>query len=245
MLSILNNDDNPAFAVRRSPESPSTSTSTPSYSQSYHSPQDVSVSRHEKAEYASTESSWPPQLYQRVPPVPTTTYDILSCPPTYASYTTNHSTQYFPSRRASVRSSGDLASPASETSAGTFYGSSAEDPRPAKNKYPCPYAVSHSCKATFTTSGHAARHGKKHTGEKSVHCPVCNKAFTRKDNMKQHRRTHRSHPDDPMSPHDGDRKWTAGSVRDRHTSSQLGSETEDFSSGRSHPSPGEEKTGDV
>ena len=60
-----------------------------------------------------------------------------------------------------------------------------------KNKYPCPYASSHSCMATFTTSGHAARHGKKHTGEKGVHCPVCNKAFTRKDNMKQHERTHK------------------------------------------------------
>jgi len=60
-----------------------------------------------------------------------------------------------------------------------------------KNKYPCPYAQSHSCSATFTTSGHAARHGKKHTGEKGVHCPVCNKAFTRKDNMKQHERTHK------------------------------------------------------
>ncbi|EEH40871.1 hypothetical protein PAAG_02847 [Paracoccidioides lutzii Pb01] len=60
-----------------------------------------------------------------------------------------------------------------------------------KNKYPCPYAASHACTATFTTSGHAARHGKKHTGEKGIHCPICNKAFTRKDNMKQHRRTHR------------------------------------------------------
>ncbi|KAK5047624.1 hypothetical protein LTR84_006289 [Exophiala bonariae] len=60
-----------------------------------------------------------------------------------------------------------------------------------KNKYPCPYAQSQSCTATFTTSGHAARHGKKHTGEKGVHCPVCNKAFTRKDNMKQHERTHK------------------------------------------------------
>lgn len=60
-----------------------------------------------------------------------------------------------------------------------------------KNKYPCPYAQAHSCSATFTTSGHAARHGKKHTGEKGVHCPVCNKAFTRKDNMKQHERTHK------------------------------------------------------
>lgn len=61
-----------------------------------------------------------------------------------------------------------------------------------KNKYPCPYAASHSCSATFTTSGHAARHGKKHTGEKGVHCPICDKAFTRKDNMKQHERTHKN-----------------------------------------------------
>ena len=63
-----------------------------------------------------------------------------------------------------------------------------------KNKYPCPYVTSHKCPATFTTSGHAARHGKKHTGEKGVHCPICNKAFTRKDNMKQHQRTHKNGP---------------------------------------------------
>lgn len=63
-----------------------------------------------------------------------------------------------------------------------------------KNKYPCPYAQSHNCSATFTTSGHAARHGKKHTGEKGVHCPICDKAFTRKDNMKQHERTHKNRP---------------------------------------------------
>lgn len=66
--------------------------------------------------------------------------------------------------------------------------------QPKKNKYPCPYAQSHNCSATFTTSGHAARHGKKHTGEKGVHCPICNKAFTRKDNMKQHERTHKNKP---------------------------------------------------
>ncbi|KAI5279454.1 hypothetical protein KEM54_004176, partial [Ascosphaera aggregata] len=60
-----------------------------------------------------------------------------------------------------------------------------------RNKYPCPFAQSHGCSATFTTSGHAARHGKKHTGEKGVSCPTCGKAFTRKDNMKQHIRTHR------------------------------------------------------
>lgn len=61
-----------------------------------------------------------------------------------------------------------------------------------KKKYPCPHATRFNCHDTFTTSGHAARHGKKHTGEKNIHCPTCNKAFTRKDNMKQHERTHKS-----------------------------------------------------
>ncbi|KAK4694214.1 hypothetical protein P7C71_g3332, partial [Lecanoromycetidae sp. Uapishka_2] len=61
----------------------------------------------------------------------------------------------------------------------------------SKKKYPCPHAKTFSCTDTFTTSGHAARHGKKHTGEKNIHCPTCGKAFTRKDNMKQHERTHK------------------------------------------------------
>lgn len=63
--------------------------------------------------------------------------------------------------------------------------------KPIKKKYPCPHAVRYACHDTFTTSGHAARHGKKHTGEKNILCPTCNKAFTRKDNMKQHERTHK------------------------------------------------------
>ncbi|KAL8921044.1 MAG: hypothetical protein Q9208_005935 [Pyrenodesmia sp. 3 TL-2023] len=63
---------------------------------------------------------------------------------------------------------------------------------PIKKKFPCPHATRFDCSDTFTTSGHASRHGKKHTGEKSVICPTCNKAFTRKDNMKQHERTHRN-----------------------------------------------------
>ena len=67
--------------------------------------------------------------------------------------------------------------------------------KPAKKKYPCPHAQKYNCTDTFTTSGHAARHGKKHTGEKNIRCPVCDKAFTRKDNMKQHERTHRNNRD--------------------------------------------------
>ena len=59
-----------------------------------------------------------------------------------------------------------------------------------KNSYPCPVAKQYACQEYFTTSGHAARHAKKHTGKKDAICPECNKAFTRKDNMEQHRRTH-------------------------------------------------------
>ena len=69
---------------------------------------------------------------------------------------------------------------------------SALNARPKKNSYPCPMAKQFQCNDFFTTSGHAARHAKKHTGKKDAFCPECNKAFTRKDNMEQHRRTHQS-----------------------------------------------------
>lgn len=61
-----------------------------------------------------------------------------------------------------------------------------------KNSYPCPVSKQYGCNEFFTTSGHAARHAKKHTGKKDAICPECKKAFTRKDNMEQHRRTHSS-----------------------------------------------------
>ena len=59
-----------------------------------------------------------------------------------------------------------------------------------KNSYPCPLSKQYNCSEFFTTSGHAARHAKKHTGKKDAICPECGKGFTRKDNMEQHRRTH-------------------------------------------------------
>ncbi|KAF2862772.1 hypothetical protein K470DRAFT_268727 [Piedraia hortae CBS 480.64] len=61
-----------------------------------------------------------------------------------------------------------------------------------KSHYPCPMAKQFGCTDFFTTSGHAARHAKKHTGKKDAFCPECSKAFTRKDNMEQHRRTHQT-----------------------------------------------------
>ncbi|ETI22224.1 hypothetical protein G647_06297 [Cladophialophora carrionii CBS 160.54] len=90
-----------------------------------------------------------------------------------------------------------------------------------KNKYPCPYAQSHHCQATFTTSGHAARHGKKHTGEKGVHCPICNKAFTRKDNMKQHERTHKGQSTSSSNSEDSTRKSKAAITKDAQKAKQL------------------------
>ncbi|KAF2105840.1 hypothetical protein BDV96DRAFT_655217 [Lophiotrema nucula] len=70
--------------------------------------------------------------------------------------------------------------------------SASANPRSKKNSYPCPMAKQFNCNDYFTTSGHAARHAKKHTGKKDAFCPECNKAFTRKDNMEQHRRTHQT-----------------------------------------------------
>lgn len=71
-------------------------------------------------------------------------------------------------------------------------GPASQNQRSKKNSYPCPVAKQYNCGDHFTTSGHAARHAKKHTGKKDAFCPECNKAFTRKDNMEQHRRTHQS-----------------------------------------------------
>jgi hypothetical protein len=71
-------------------------------------------------------------------------------------------------------------------------GPAAKDAPTQKNRYPCPVAKKYNCNDYFTTSGHAARHAKKHTGRKDSFCPECNKAFTRKDNMEQHRRTHQN-----------------------------------------------------
>jgi hypothetical protein len=87
------------------------------------------------------------------------------------------------------------ASPSSEPSRVSTVSAASNGARPAapkKNQYPCPLSKQFNCADYFTTSGHAARHAKKHTGKKDAFCPECNKAFTRKDNMEQHRRTHQS-----------------------------------------------------
>jgi uncharacterized Zn-finger protein len=87
------------------------------------------------------------------------------------------------------------ASPSSEPSRVSTVSAASNNARPVapkKNQYPCPLSKQFNCADYFTTSGHAARHAKKHTGKKDAFCPECNKAFTRKDNMEQHRRTHQN-----------------------------------------------------
>ncbi|SJX61338.1 uncharacterized protein SRS1_10330 [Sporisorium reilianum f. sp. reilianum] len=62
-----------------------------------------------------------------------------------------------------------------------------------KKRYPCQHP---GCDKTFSTSGHAARHNRIHTGQKPYRCtfPGCKARFSRQDNSLQHYRTHILHP---------------------------------------------------
>lgn len=225
-VSILNNDDNPAFAVRSAHGIPK---HYPTSSHQY--PLEQPPKSTSDYHYGRTYSDSPSPRVMRQPFDPVTeatrptspgssdcSYDYAASSSTssyhnhYAGRRDTYAYQPRPEKRLSSNSIAEPPSPQ------TSIASTSKDsvaPKPArKNKYPCPFAASHACTATFTTSGHAARHGKKHTGEKSVQCPICSKAFTRKDNMKQHIRTHRTHSDDmssnpaPRSP-EMSREWTA------------------------------------
>lgn len=210
-VSILNNDDNPAFAVRSAHGTPNhypTSSPYPLEQQPARSPPEY--------HYARTYSESPSPKAMRQPFVPVTeatrqaspgssdcsSYDYAASSGAGSFYHPYARNDPYTSRpHLEKRLSGNsVAEPPSPQTSIASTSKESIGPKPArKNKYPCPFAASHACTATFTTSGHAARHGKKHTGEKSVHCPICNKAFTRKDNMKQHIRTHRGHSEDRSS----------------------------------------------
>lgn len=97
-----------------------------------------------------------------------------------------------PMQQQVYRSSNSPSSEPSRVSTVSAASNTARPAAPKKNQYPCPLSRQFNCSDYFTTSGHAARHAKKHTGKKDAFCPECNKAFTRKDNMEQHRRTHQN-----------------------------------------------------
>ncbi|KAJ5832412.1 hypothetical protein N7474_000723 [Penicillium riverlandense] len=250
IVSILNNDDNPSFAVRSAPRlnrSPS-SQSAHSY-QPEQQPAPTSEPFHARPHAlpespgGTTRHPFDPVTEAAQPTSPgssdgsSVAYDYFTSQPSsssafhpYARQDLRRDRYRFPSRgpapartppetRAEPPSEATASSSSSQTPSGT------RDTTGRKNKYPCPYAASHGCTATFTTSGHAARHGKKHTGEKSVHCPICNKAFTRKDNMKQHIRTHRNTHSDEMrsasEPESG--RWGIQSSSHQRTASTVSS----------------------
>ena len=184
-VSILNNDDNPSFAVRSSPSFYTSASAPPSD----YSPYPFDPVTEAAAQPTSPGSSDCSQVYA------TSSCGSTIQPPSDSFYPSSSTTPTSTTTTTMTGPSDSRRSPSPQTSSSL---SGSKDSRRGirKNKYPCPYAASHGCASTFTTSGHAARHGKKHTGEKSVHCPICNKAFTRKDNMKQHIRTHRTHSED-------------------------------------------------
>lgn len=91
-------------------------------------------------------------------------------------------------RRTSSLSSSVKSEPSDQSS---LSHSIVKQPRNVMDRHPCPLAKQAACTSHFSTSGHATRHARKHTGKKDWVCPCCTRAFTRKDNMGQHHRTHR------------------------------------------------------
>ena len=245
IVSILNNDDHPSFAVRSNSSHTASQSSPPLNSHPEQLPPHVSDTQY-VFRHASSESPTASPRSIRHPFDPVTkaaqpvspgssegsAYEYMtSHAPSSSSSSSYHpyarqeprrDSYRFPSRGpAAPRTPPEIQS-TSGTEAKSTSGGSGSGSRTTgqKNKYPCPYAASHGCSATFTTSGHAARHGKKHTGEKSVHCPICNKAFTRKDNMKQHIRTHRTHSDEMRSTSEpeADSRWAIARTDSGYTS---------------------------
>lgn len=90
----------------------------------------------------------------------------------------------------------------------------------APKRYPCKFRETYSCYKTFTTSGHASRHAKIHTAEKTVPCswPGCNRRFTRSDNMKQHLETHKK--DKPRASNRQVRRPSLAAIRRQSSSSR-------------------------
>ncbi|KAF7719356.1 Nutrient and stress factor 1 [Penicillium ucsense] len=236
IVSILNNDDHPSFAVRSNQNQNQTQTSPSPQSQSQYPqvtsqlPPPFCEPQYARQYTASQSPNTSPRGRQRSSGHPTEAPQVTSPGSSDGSSYGYLSSQgsskaYHPYARQEAQqgtftyTSRGPAAPRTPPAVPINQDPETESPRSQsassrglgrKSKYPCPYARSHGCIATFTTSGHAARHGKKHTGEKSVHCPICSKAFTRKDNMKQHIRTHRTRSNDKPSASaetDADSRW--------------------------------------
>merc|ERR1712029_1025099 len=54
------------------------------------------------------------------------------------------------------------------------------------------------CSLTFPTQSKLARHKRTHTKEKKIICHICDKAFGRRDHLRQHLQTHKDDDDEKM-----------------------------------------------
>jgi len=199
-ISLLNDSAEPQLPVRLPSLPPSLRSRTSSYASSpIGSPATPQLVRSDSTDSAAT-------MQTPSPITPEFGFDGLP-PQNLNSPVFNHNS-FFPTQKDLVsaypalsQNTGPLPYPANNLQQNYFRppppaeshnGAASANPRSKKNSYPCPVAKQYNCGDHFTTSGHAARHAKKHTGKKDAFCPECNKAFTRKDNMEQHRRTHQS-----------------------------------------------------
>lgn len=62
-----------------------------------------------------------------------------------------------------------------------------QTPGSSSKRVLCPLSREYRCSQQLSSTSHAKRHARIHSGVKEYICPECNQEFTRKDNMQQHR----------------------------------------------------------
>lgn len=205
-VDILNEDFQPVSSREESASSPyHTELRRPamqvSYSSSFVSSPTPDLIRSESYDTRDSDSSHREATLPATPPTPVDDFHGTHSD-RGASYLPDHSAQHsYPGQQLF----GDYGQ-YPMTQAGYYpdrirdmYEEDAQQCEKGPKRYPCKFAEREGCTKTFTTSGHASRHSKIHTAEKSILCEFagCNKKFTRKDNMRQHYETHSKEKDRP------------------------------------------------
>lgn len=165
-VSLLNDDEPISVPPYIQPSSPQQYPLSPAYS----SDSDHDVNRF--SYYDPSPPSTSPSMPEASPNLPS--LDLISFnvpnydPSEPISRKTSFSSVSGRSRRGSLVSAN-----------GRMTSSQSNQSRCSKRRYECA-----TCRKTFTTSGHVARHNRIHTGEKNFQCPEpgCLQRFSRQDN---------------------------------------------------------------
>lgn len=204
-VSLLNDDEPISLPPYIQPSSPQHYPLSPAYSSdSERSDHNVDHLSYDNPSPPST-SPLIPDVSPSLPPLDLISFNIPNYDPLEPiSRKTSFSSVSGYSRRGSLVSAN-----------GRMTSSQSNQSRGGKRRYECA-----TCRKTFTTSGHVARHNRIHTGEKNFQCPEpgCLQRFSRQDNCmygpayltadwhfyRQHYRTHKNHtsirPEGPHSP---------------------------------------------